>query len=220
MIKGVIFDMDGVLVDSGAAHAESWRVVARQDGVDVSDEEFRRTFGRPSRDIVRMLWGADATDADIARIDEQKERAYRELIAGRVPLMPGSSTVLTALRSAGYVLGVATSGPRENLELVLREGGLAEYFAATVNGFDIEHGKPAPDCFLLAAERCGLNPADCVVVEDAPVGVQAAVAAGMTVIGLTGTHPRAKLRDAGAAVVIDDLSQLTPATLERCRADC
>ena len=211
MTQGVLFDMDGVLVDSGAAHAESWRVVARQHDITVSDDEFRRTFGRPSRDIVRILWGAHVTDAFIAEIDEEKEAAYRELIAGRVPLMDGCRAILAALRDAGYVLAVATSGPPQNLQLVLREGEIGEFFTATVHGFDIEHGKPEPDCFLLAAERCGLAPADCVVVEDAPVGVQAGKAAEMPVIGLVGTNTAELLADAGADRVIERLSDVTPA---------
>ncbi len=210
MPDGVIFDMDGVLVDSGPAHAASWRTVARQHGIEISDEQFRRTFGRPSRDIIRIIWGEHVTDDDIRRYDEQKEAAYRDLIRGNVPLVPEAPAVLAALRDAGYALAVATSGPRANVELVLRETGLTPLFAAVVTGFDVHLGKPAPDCFLLAAERIGTPPARCVVVEDAPVGIEAGVAGGMKCIGLTGTHPAQPLRAAGAAVVVDRLDAVTP----------
>ncbi|MBN2447744.1 MAG: HAD-IA family hydrolase, partial [Phycisphaerae bacterium] len=206
----------GVLVDSGAAHAESWRIVARQHGLDVSDELFQSTFGRPSRDIIRIIWGADTTDARVAELDDEKELRYRELIHGNIPLMPGCREMLAALRDAGLVLSVATSGPRENLECVISEGRLSEFFTATVHGFDIQHGKPAPDCFLLAAKRCGLPPADCVVVEDAPVGIEAATAAGMPAIALTGTHPAERLRAAGASEIINHLSALAPALITKC----
>jgi beta-phosphoglucomutase-like phosphatase (HAD superfamily) len=118
--------------------------------------------------------------------------------------------MLTRLRAAGLVRAVATSGPPENLKLVLQEGNLAEFFTATVHGFDIQHGKPAPDCFLLAAERVGLPPMACAVVEDAPVGVRAGVAAGMKVIGLAGTHPPEPLTQAGAACIGSRLAEVTP----------
>jgi beta-phosphoglucomutase len=210
MQHGVIFDMDGVLVDSGPAHVESWRVLARQHGLTMSDEEFVSCFGQTSRDIIRRFWGDGVSDEEIARHDNEKERIYRELITGRVPLMDGTREMLVALREAGFMLAVATSGPRENVELVLREGELGAFFDAVVTGFDVKKGKPAPDCFLLAAERAGLPPERCVVVEDAPVGIQAALAAGMPAIGFVGTHPAERLTQAGAARVVDRLAEITP----------
>jgi beta-phosphoglucomutase len=207
---GVIFDMDGVLVDSGPDHAASWRAVASQHNIEISDEQFKRTFGRPSRDIIRIIWGEQVSDEEIERYDQEKEAKYRELIAGRIPLMPGARRMLADLRQAELVLALATSGPRENVELVLRESNLGSFFAAVVTGFDIKKGKPAPDCFLLAAERANLTSAGCVVVEDAPVGIEAAVAAGMIPIGLVGTHPAQRLQAAGAALVAEELSEVTP----------
>jgi beta-phosphoglucomutase len=215
MPSGVIFDMDGVLVDSGPPHLMSWQLLARQQGIDISPESFQRCFGRPSRDIIRIIWGSHVTDAEIQRLDDEKERLYRKLIADAVPLMPGCGELLAHLRAAGFVLAVATSGPRENLALVLKAGGIGEFFTATVNGFDIAHGKPAPDCFRLAAERIGVPAGDCVVVEDAPVGVQAGVAAGMKVIALAGAHPPEALVQAGAAVAVLRLAEITAALIER-----
>ena len=215
MQTGVIFDMDGVLVDSGPAHAESWRMVAARDRIEVSNEQFKRLFGMPSRDIVRVIWGAGLSDEEVRRHDDQKEAAYRDLIAGNVPLTPGVRPMLESLRDSGLVLAVATSGPRENVELVLREGEIGSFFSTIVTGFDITHGKPAPDCFLLAAERIDIEPKNCVVVEDAPVGIQAALAANMPVIGLIGTHPAERLRDAGATAIVEELSEITPDTVSK-----
>ncbi len=215
MSAAVIFDMDGVLVDSAAAHGESWRQVARQHGIDVTDEQFRRTFGRPSRDIIRIIWGSGLSDAQIVALDEEKEAAYRQLITGRVPLMPGARQVLERLGAAGYALAVATSGPRANVELVLREAGWEQAFDAVVTGFDVQHGKPAPDCFLLAARRLDLPPNCCVVIEDAPVGITAARAADMPAIALAGTHPPEPLRAAGASVVVENLDEITPALVAK-----
>jgi beta-phosphoglucomutase len=210
MKTGIIFDMDGVLVDSGPAHIASWRVLASKHGVRMSDAEFAACFGQTSRDIIRKLWGDHVSDDDVRRFDDEKEAAYRELIAGNVPLAPGVREMLAALRDAGCALAVATSGPRENVELVLREAELAPFFAAVVTGFDVKNGKPAPDCFLLAAERADLSPRECVVVEDAPVGIQAALAANMQPIGFVGTHPAERLTKAGAALTVERLTEITP----------
>ncbi len=210
MVKGVIFDMDGVLVDSGPAHVASWRVLAGKHGVEMSDQQFAACFGQTSRDIIRQLWGQHVSNDDVRRFDDEKEAAYREIITGKVPLSPGTREMLTALQQDGCVLAVATSGPRENVELVLREAKLGPFFAAVVTGFDVNKGKPAPDCFLLAAERMGLPPENCVVVEDAPVGIQAALAANMKPIGFIGTHPAERLAKAGAALTVQRLTEITP----------
>ena len=202
--------MDGVLVDSGPPHCESWRVLARQHGLELSDEAFAETFGMASREIVRKFWGTHLSEKDVRRIDDEKEVVYRELITGRVPLSNGAAETLTGLAQAGYVLAVGTSGPLENLELVLSETDLGHYFAAKVHGFDVTHGKPAPDIFLLAAERAGLSSDNCVVVEDAPVGIQAGLAARMQVIGYVGGHPAKRLQEAGAIRVVERLTEITP----------
>lgn len=213
MPKAVIFDMDGVLVDSGPAHHESWQVVARKHGLEISQATFVGTFGRPGRDIIRMLFNSpDAATA--TAIDEEKEAAYRDLVRGRVPFMPGCRAALETLHAAGFRVAVASSAPPENLALILDEGDLRPLLSATVHGFDIEHGKPAPDCFLLAAERMGVAPRDCVVVEDALVGVRAGVAAGMQVIGFLGGHPAEALREVGAAKIVARLDEVTPALVQ------
>jgi len=210
MSVGVIFDMDGVLVASGPAHARSWQILAGQHGIEMSAKQFKRTFGQTSRDIIRALWGESVGDAAIRRLDGEKEAIYRRLISGKVPLGDGARAALEALQQAGVVLAVATFGPPENVALVLSEADLRPFFAATVTGFDVDRGKPAPDCFLLAAQRAGLQPECCLVVEDAPVGIEAALAAGMKPVGLIGTHPAGRLVDAGAALVVERLAEITP----------
>ncbi len=210
MTLGVIFDMDGVLVDSAPAHLESWQRLAARHGLEVTPERFRETFGRPSRDIIRLLWGPGTSDRQIAKLDAEKEQIYRGVISAHVPLMPGCRATLRTLHESGFKLAVATSGPPENIEVVLSEGLIANYFTARVDGFEVFRGKPAPDCFRLAAERLELPPERCVVVEDAPVGIAAGRAAGMPVIGLVGTHPAETLRTAGATAVVTELSQITP----------
>jgi len=206
----VIFDMDGVLVASGRAHEASWQAVARKSGIQVSDETFRTTFGRTSRDIVRILWGKDLSDDDVARIDDEKEAAYRDLVRGLVPLTIGVRETLHNLAAAGFSLAVGTSGPRANADLVLDETRLRPLFAALVTREDVTHGKPAPDIFALAGRRAGAAPERCVVVEDAPVGIQAAHAAGMKCIAFEGTHSADHLRGYEPEHVATRMADITP----------
>jgi len=209
MAHGVIFDMDGVLVDSGLPHEQSWQHVARKHGINLTSEQFRGTFGRPASDTIHIIWGNRVNERDVRLIEQEKERIYRDLISPKIPLMPGCRRLLERLRKARLRIAVATSGPPENLELVLCDGLIANYFDAEVHGFEIGRGKPAPDCFQLAAERLKLPPAACVVIEDAPVGIEAARAAGMRAIGLVGTHPAARLQEAGAPLVVNTLDEVT-----------
>lgn len=219
MPQGVIFDMDGVLVASGPAHLASWKLVARKSGVEFTDQQFSASFGQTSRDIIRTFWGENLSDEEIRSIDDRKEAVYRDLIEDLVPLTIGVREMLQHLAADGLVLSVATSGPPENLKAVIDATGLNTHFRVQVHGRDVAHGKPAPDVFLLAAERCGLKPEDCVVVEDAPAGVEAGVAAGMPVIGLVGTHPAEPLAAAGAIRTVDTLSAITPDLVRRLLSD-
>lgn len=202
--------MDGVLVGSGPAHAASWKIVAKRHGITMSDAVFRESFGQRSRDIIRSIWGEGLSDERVQRIDDEKEAAYREMFGRMVPLTIGTREMLAGLRKAGFALAVATSGPRENVDLILQENKLGSQFRAIVTGADVKNGKPAPDCFLLAAERLRLPPSRCAVVEDAPVGIEAARAAGMKCIGLVGTHPAERLRAAGCDEVVERMHDINP----------
>jgi len=187
----VIFDVDGVLVDSYEPHFESWRVVGDELGQVITREQFASSFGRTSKDIIRLWWselfGASLTDAKIAELDERKEAAYREVIRETKPVMEGAVALIDALRGDGFKLAVGSSGPPENVALSLELLGRAEKFDARVTGMDVTRGKPDPQVFLIAAQKLGVEPKWCVVIEDAPAGIAAANAAGMASIGLLGT---------------------------------
>lgn len=203
---GVIFDMDGVLVDSRAAHLESWRRLAAELGAHIAENEFDRTFGRTSRDIIAMLFGGGRGDDEVRRLDDRKEAMYRDLIRGAVPAMPGAVELVAALHDAGFALGIGSSGPPQNVALVSAGMGLDRWIDGTVSGADVSRGKPDPQVFLLAAERIGRPPRHCAVIEDAPVGIEAARRAGCTAIALCSTHPAAAFAEAD--LVVQRLSDL------------
>jgi beta-phosphoglucomutase len=210
---GVIFDVDGVLVDSYHAHFDSWQIVARAEGFEFTERRFVDTFGRTTRDILReVLDSARATDSEIERLDSMKETAFREILSSNFPVMDGAKELIDACASAGFRLAVGSSGPPENVQLVLRSLGRQQVFQGVVNGMDVTRGKPDPQVFLLAAERLGLAPSRCVVIEDAPFGIEAAHRAGTKCIGFVSRgHTRDELRDADQRV--DRLQEISPATI-------
>jgi beta-phosphoglucomutase len=207
---GVIFDMDGVLVDSYRAHLRSWRDTAARHGLALTDADFARTFGRTSRDIIRALWpDRFSADDDVAHFDAAKEARYREILAEDFPEMPGASDLVRALHAAGFRLAIGSSGPPENVAVVVNRLPAGHLFDATVNGTEVRHGKPEPDVFLTAARKLGIEPVRCAVIEDAPAGVEAARRADMVAIGLLGTAPREKL-EAHADLIVATLGALSP----------
>ncbi len=207
---GIIFDIDGVLVDSYAPHLRSWQLLGEEIGVPIAEGQFAATFGRTSREIIREFFGV--TDpAAIRRLDDRKESLYRGLIREAVPAMPGAVETVARMYSAGFSLAVGSSGPPENVHLVCRELGLMRYLSAVVTGDDVQRGKPDPQVFELAAAKLALPPERCVVIEDAPAGIEAARRAGMRCVALTSTHPAAAL--GAAEEVITRLEELTSALI-------
>jgi beta-phosphoglucomutase len=216
MDQAVIFDMDGVLIDSYQAHFESWRALAAEISLPFTEEDFAGTFGRTSREIILSLWaGACFSADDVRHLDDRKEDLFRRQIACRFPVMAGASDLLPALRAAGFRLAVGSSGPPANVDLVLDRLGGRELFDAVVSGDDVARGKPDPQVFLLAASRLGLAPSRCVVVEDAPAGVEAARRAGMVSVALLSTgRKRDDFGDAAPALIVGSLRDLNAEVLE------
>ena len=207
---GVIFDMDGVLVDSYRAHFRSWNKMAHSVGLNMTEEQFAATFGRTTQDIIRHLWGEKfPPETDLSVWDDRKEAAYREILREGFPAMDGAAELLAALHEAGFRLAIGSSGPPENVALVAELLPGAEHVAATVTGREVARGKPDPEVFLKAAAKLGVPPPNCAVVEDAPAGVEAARRAGMTAVGLTGTAGREVLAER-AHLVVDSLRELSP----------
>jgi len=213
MSFGVIFDMDGVMVLTEEAHWQSWQRVAADRGDELSYESFASSFGQVNADCIPLMFGSGLSAEEIVRIGDDKERAFREIIAEDLPLAPGLIELLADLRAAGALLAVGSSAPPENVDLVLDAGGLREHFAAAVDATQVSRGKPAPDVFLRAAELLGIAPELCAVIEDAPSGIAAARAAGMKAVGVETTPAAEALQEAGADAVVADVASLGAALL-------
>ncbi len=208
---GVLWDMDGVITDSGEAHYISWRKALEQNGISISKEFFHKTFGMNNRGILSLLFNRDATDHEVERIGGLKEELFRQDIKGSVEPLPGVTDLLQRFFHAGVSQAVASSAPPENIDAIVDELGCRDMFQALVSGSNLA-GKPDPATFLLAAERLAIAPGDCVVIEDATVGVEAARRGGMKCIAVCTTHSKEDLQQAD--IVVERLTDLTPGELE------
>lgn len=205
-IRAVLWDMDGVLVDDGEQHYLAWRETLAELGIAFDYRTFQRTFGMNNARILEFLLGRTPPTDFVQEISERKEERFRNLIRGKVQLAPGAQGWLEQLQAASLLQAIASSAPQANLEALLTELGIGQFFTTVVSGAAMP-GKPDPAVFLEAARRLGVPPACCVVVEDSIAGVEAAKRAGMRCLALTTTNPQSALRQAN--VVVDSLCQLT-----------
>lgn len=205
-LKAVIFDMDGVLVDSNDAHLEAFKIFGREVGATMTREFFLSAVGMHNTQIMPMWLGSHLTSEQIDDYGRRKEEIYRTVAAGHLKAIPGVLDLLKEVRALGLKTAVGSSGPRENVQLALKTLQIENEFDAIVTGSDITHGKPNPEVFLKAAQKMNLSPTECLVIEDAPSGVKAALAAGMRVVAITTSKPAADLKDASR--VIERFAQL------------
>lgn len=202
MTAAVLWDLDGVLVDTARFHYLAYRRLMAELGRHLPEERFRPLFGLRNDAILRDLLG-ELPAQRIRELARRKEEHFRRLVAGNVRPLPGAAELVRLLRERGLPQAIVSSTPRPNIDLVLASLGLAEAFREIVAEEDVRRGKPDPEGFLLAARRLGVPPAGCVVLEDAPQGVAAARAAGMRCLAVATTRPRRAL--AQADLVVDRL---------------
>ena len=199
-----IFDWDGVIIDSHDQHAESWTLLADEQGSALPEDFFKKSFGMRNQSIFPMFFASWVDPSDhvrIAELADRKEELYRELVRrdGIEPL-PGVVALLESLADAGIPCSVGSSTPRANIDAIMEVIGLGHRFQAITAAEDVTEGKPNPQVFLKAAAKVGARPAESVVFEDAHVGIAAGLAAGMKVIAVATTHPIESLGGAHWAV--------------------
>jgi beta-phosphoglucomutase len=211
MTRAVLWDMDGTLIDSAEYHWITWHDALAELGVELTRESFNGWFGSRNDRILRRYFGDDFPLDEIARIGELKESRYRALVREQgIALLPGVERWLRTLQQAAWRQAVASSAPPANIEVLLEVLRLQDVFNQTVSAEEVAHGKPHPDVFLRAAEKLGVEPSRCVVVEDAPVGVEAGRRGGMRTIGIAGVRGHLD-----ADVVTISMADLPPDTFDR-----
>ncbi len=209
MNKAALFDLDGVIIDSSQFHYESWVKLGEEVGFVMTPEFFRNTFGQRNDAIIKQLVPT-ATDEQIAKWGERKEELYREVAGGRLVPLPGAKELIFGLKELGFKLAIASSTPRINILFAVEQLKMKDLFDAFVGAEDVKRGKPDPEVFLKAAQKFGIAPEKCVVFEDAIAGVIASKGGGMKCVAITTTNPRRALQEAGADLVVDSLSEVTP----------
>ncbi len=189
-LAAIVFDLDGVLVDSESLQLAAWERYVARFGRALPTDLLPRLFGRRLIDAARIIVDTLGLPVDPLCAARERDELFLTSVPGNVQPMPGALELIAELHTRAVPLGLATSGHRQYVALVLGELGLADVFAAVVTGDDVTHGKPAPDCYRLAAARLACPPERCIAIEDAPLGVMAARAAGLHCIAVPNAHTR------------------------------
>lgn len=201
--SALLWDLDGVIVASGRYHFEAYRWLAARYGVEISEGRFfADLFGRRNADIIRDLFG-DVPPAEARRLAEEKEARFRELVRGQIEPLPGAVALLRRAHDAGLKQAIVSSTPRANIALIADSLAINGLLDAVVGEEDSERGKPDPAPFTTAAGRLGVPHGACIVIEDAPEGIEGGKSAGMRVIGVATTRPPERLLRAD--LVVDSL---------------
>jgi beta-phosphoglucomutase len=205
-IRAVLWDLDGVIIDSAEAHRRAWWRLARELNIPYSDEEFWATFGWRNDAIIPRMVGPVSPE-QTKELADRKEAYFREYIRDIATPLPGAIELLSALHDAGYAQALASSTPIENIELISEVLSLKRYLSVFVSGETVPHGKPAPDLYLKAAAELDVEPKYCLVIEDAVAGVEAAHAGGMRCIAVAGSRDLPGLR--AADLLVRDLTEVS-----------
>lgn len=211
MIYGLIFDMDGVVIDSNPFHKIAWRDFLVSRGVPFDDNLFDNVLsGRTGPTSLRMLFGDDLPEEVMEEYLAEVDQGYQTILRNtvQVPSIAGVHAFIAEVSKAGHRLALATSAPPLNIEMGLEKLGLEGVFDVIVGKVDVEHGKPHPEVYLTSVEKLGLPAGRCLVFEDSRAGIQSALQAGLPVIGVASSHSGDELLEEGASLVIDDFTGL------------
>jgi HAD superfamily hydrolase (TIGR01509 family) len=204
----VIFDMDGVIIDSNPFHKISLRLFCEKYGFHLSDEELiKKIYGRTNKEWIANLFGALSKE-ELSRFGEEKESLFREVYKNDIRSLEGLPGFLESLKEKNIPMAIGTSAPRSNVDFVLSHTGLEGFFSAILDESDVEHGKPNPEIYLKVAAKLGFEPAQSVVFEDSLSGIESARRAGAKVVGVATTHSAEELRHTD--FVIKDFAGLDP----------
>jgi beta-phosphoglucomutase family hydrolase len=215
-MKAVIFDMDGVLVDTNPHHKTAWREYYQRFSKELSDDEFiRYVSGKHNAAIVaHLLDNQSLSESEVKRISAEKEALFRELYQHHMAPVSGLIDFLEALKAAGIRMAVATSAPVENLDFVVDTLNIRSYFDVLLNESMVNHPKPDPEIYELAMKQLDVSPDESVIFEDSTTGIQAAKASGAYVVGVTTTQSEDELLPF-VDETINDFTDMTADRLQR-----
>ena len=216
LLRGAIFDWDGVIVDSSDLHLKSWQALANELKLPLPDDHFEKGFGKRNETIIPQILGWSKDPAQVNHWGKRKEEIYREF--GKkdgIKLARGSKDFLKQIPASTFACSIGTSTERKNVELAMSQHDLSQYFLGAACSEDVSKGKPDPEVFLKAAKILSIPPEDCVVFEDSPHGIEAAIRAGMKTVALTTTHPSTTFMHLNPDLQVASLADLSVDQVEK-----
>jgi beta-phosphoglucomutase len=209
---GLIFDMDGVIIDSNPYHKVTWQGFLRKHGIHCDDHVFKNHIaGRPGTSSIPDLFGIHLSEQVINEYMDEVDGTFQETMRQAKDVKPPSGLIsfLKSIKAAGHQTALATSAPTMNVDLILEKLQLRPYFDVILDKTDVTNGKPDPEVYLTTVDRLGIQKDQCLVFEDSKAGIRAALAAGLRVVGVTGGHSGEELLSEGVTMAIDDFTEIT-----------
>lgn len=209
--KTILWDMDGVIADSGPFHFAAWQEIFARKGVDFTRKNFTKFFGTRNDFIIRTVLGEKLSEEDVETMVVEKEAIFRMKAKGNIRPFPGVVKLLNTIKKGNFRLALVSSAPEENIDLITGDLGIKGKFDCVISGRQVSESKPSPQIYLLAAEKLGVDPGNCIVIEDSPFGVKGAKAAGMRCLAVANAHPGGDLVEADK--IVDSLEDIDLITL-------
>jgi len=204
MIKGVIFDMDGTIVDSLPYHHEAWRIFFEENKIEDFSEKLKKYKGGGTLDLMKAVYGDIYSLEELKKMSDDKEVIFREIYKGNIIPIYGFIEFLEKLKSKNILVGLASNAIKLNVDLTLMELGIYDQFNSIISGDEVNYGKPNPEMFNKTVNNFNINKANCLIFEDSLEGVQAANNADIKVIGVTSSNSSDILKNAGCIESIED----------------
>ena len=204
MIKGIIFDMDGTIVDSLPYHYEAWKIFFNENKVENFSEKLNEYKGGGTLDLMRTIYGNQYSKKELKKMSEDKEKIFRKIYKGEIKQILGFKKFLDELKSKDIMVGLASNAIRKNVSMIINELEIYDYFDSIICGDEVINGKPNPEMFNETIDRFNINKDECLIFEDSLEGVLAAKNSGVKVIGITSSSSNKVLKDAGCVMSISD----------------
>lgn len=204
MIKGIIFDMDGTIVDSLPYHYEAWKIFFNENKVENFSEKLNEYKGGGTLDLMRTVYGNQYSKKELKKMSEDKEKIFRKIYKGEIKQILGFKKFLGELKSKDIMIGLASNAIRKNVSMIINELEIYDYFDSIICGDEVINGKPNPEMFNETIDRFNINKDECLIFEDSLEGILAAKNSGVKVIGITSSSSNKVLKDAGCVMSISD----------------